>query len=80
MAEKNTEKTVDRQQSLHAALQQIEKQFGKGAIMRFGDENIQHVEAISTGCLTLDIALGIGGIPKGRIIEIYGPESSGKRL
>jgi len=78
MAEKNTEKTVDRQQSLHAALQQIEKQFGKGAIMRFGDENIQHVEAISTGCLTLDIALGIGGIPKGRIIEIYGPESSGK--
>lgn len=78
MAEKNTEKTVDREQSLHAALQQIEKQFGKGAIMRFGDENIQHVEAISTGCLTLDIALGIGGIPKGRIIEIYGPESSGK--
>ena len=78
MAEKNTEKTVDREQSLHAALQQIEKQFGKGAIMRFGDEDIQHVEAISTGCLTLDIALGIGGIPKGRIVEIYGPESSGK--
>ena len=78
MAEKNTDKTVDKAQSLHAALQQIEKQFGKGAIMRFGDENIQHVEAISTGCLTLDIALGIGGIPKGRIIEIYGPESSGK--
>ena len=78
MAEKNTEKTFDKEQSLKAALQQIEKEFGKGAIMRFGDENIQHVEAISTGCLTLDIALGIGGIPKGRIVEIYGPESSGK--
>ncbi|MBO4380764.1 MAG: recombinase RecA [Clostridia bacterium] len=78
MADKNTEKTFDKEQSLKAALQQIEKEFGKGAIMRFGDENIQHVEAISTGCLTLDIALGIGGIPKGRIIEIYGPESSGK--
>lgn len=77
MAEKN-DKTVDRAQSLQNALQQIEKQFGKGAIMRFGDENIQHVEATSTGCLTLDIALGIGGIPKGRIVEIYGPESSGK--
>ena len=78
MAEKNTDKTLDKQQSLQDALKQIEKQFGKGAIMRFGDENIQKVEAISTGCLTLDIALGIGGIPKGRIIEIYGPESSGK--
>ncbi|MBR4800129.1 MAG: recombinase RecA [Clostridia bacterium] len=78
MADKNTEKTFDKEQSLKAALQQIEKEFGKGAIMRFGDENIQHVEAISTGCLTLDIALGIGGIPKGRIVEIYGPESSGK--
>ena len=77
MAEKN-DKTVDRAQSLQNALQQIEKQFGKGAIMRFGDESIQHVEAVSTGCLTLDIALGIGGIPKGRIVEIYGPESSGK--
>ncbi len=78
MAEKNTDKTLDKQQSLQDALKQIEKQFGKGAIMRFGDDNIQKVEAISTGCLTLDIALGIGGIPKGRIIEIYGPESSGK--
>ncbi len=63
---------------LESALAQIEKQFGKGAIMRLGDAPIQKVEAISTGCLTLDIALGIGGIPKGRIIEIYGPESSGK--
>ena len=78
MAEKTTDKTVDKAQSLKAALQQIEKEFGKGAIMRYSDDNIQHVEAVSTGCLTLDIALGIGGIPKGRIIEIYGPESSGK--
>lgn len=64
--------------SLELALAQIEKQFGKGAIMRLGEEHIQKFEAVSTGCLTLDIALGIGGIPKGRIIEIYGPESSGK--
>ena len=64
--------------SLELALAQIENQFGKGAIMRLGEEHIQKVEAVSTGCLTLDIALGIGGIPKGRIIEIYGPESSGK--
>lgn len=63
---------------LELALAQIEKQFGKGAIMRLGDNEVQKVEAVSTGCLTLDIALGIGGIPKGRIVEIYGPESSGK--
>ena len=64
--------------NLEQALQQIEKQFGKGAIMKFGETEVQKVEAIPTGCLTLDIALGIGGIPRGRIIEIYGPESSGK--
>lgn len=69
---------LDKNHSLELALAQIEKQFGKGAIMRMGDSEIQKVEAISTGCLTLDIALGIGGVPKGRIIEIYGPESSGK--
>lgn len=68
----------DKGNSLELALAQIEKQFGKGAIMRLGDNEVQKVEAISTGCLTLDIALGIGGIPKGRIVEIYGPESSGK--
>lgn len=68
----------DKGNSLELALQQIEKQFGKGAIMRLGDNEVQKVEAVSTGCLTLDIALGIGGVPKGRIIEIYGPESSGK--
>ena len=59
--------------NLEQALQQIEKQFGKGAIMKFGETEVQKVEAIPTGCLTLDIALGIGGIPRGRIIEIYGP-------
>lgn len=64
--------------NLEQALQQIEKQFGKGAIMKFGETEVQKVESIPTGCLTLDIALGIGGIPRGRIIEIYGPESSGK--
>ena len=72
------DKVKTREESLADALAQIEKQFGKGSIMRYGDNAVQKVEAISTGCLTLDIALGIGGIPKGRIIEIYGPESSGK--
>jgi recombination protein RecA len=61
-----------------AAVSQIEKQFGKGAIMRMGDETQRKIESISTGALGLDLALGVGGIPKGRIIEIYGPESSGK--
>lgn len=79
MAEKkDVNPTNDRAKNLELALSQIEKNFGKGAIMRMGDTDIQKVEAISTGCLTLDVALGIGGIPKGRIIEIYGPESSGK--
>lgn len=82
MAEKGLDKNVfkgdDKVQNLKAALNQIEKNFGKGAIMLMGDTNVQHVESIPTGCLTLDVALGIGGIPKGRIVEIYGPESSGK--
>lgn len=78
MAEKNVEKTNDRAHNLQLALAKIEKDFGKGAVMRLGDTEIPKVEAISTGCLTLDVALGIGGIPKGRIVEIYGPESSGK--
>ncbi len=68
----------DKAQNLENALALIKKQFGDGAIMRLGEENVQKVEALSTGCLTLDMALGIGGIPKGRIVEIYGPESSGK--
>ena len=72
------EKKLSKEESLDQALLQIEKQFGKGAIMKLGNQEIQKVEVIPTGCLTLDVALGIGGIPKGRIIEIYGPESSGK--
>ncbi len=67
-----------RAQALEVAMKQIEKQYGKGAIMRLGDEAERNVEAAPTGSLGLDIALGIGGYPKGRIIEIYGPESSGK--
>jgi len=64
--------------ALSAALAQIEKQFGKGAIMRLGDRAIEDVQVVSTGSLGLDIALGIGGLPRGRVVEIYGPESSGK--
>jgi recombination protein RecA len=71
----NTEKA----KALQAALAQIDKQFGKGSIMRLGDgEAVEAIEAVSTGSLGLDIALGIGGLPRGRVIEIYGPESSGK--
>jgi len=69
---------VDRNKALETALNQIEKQFGKGAVMRLGQNSTLNVGHISTGSLSLDIALGIGGLPRGRIIEIYGPESSGK--
>ncbi len=68
----------DKKKALETALAQIEKNYGKGAIMRLGDDIPINVEAISTGSLTLDLALGIGGVPRGRIVEIYGPESSGK--
>ena len=68
----------DKEKALETALAQIEKQFGKGAVMKLGQDSALNVEAIPTGSLSLDIALGIGGVPKGRIIEIYGPESSGK--
>lgn len=68
----------DREKALKAAIAQIEKQYGAGAVMRLGDNGAQNCEAISTGSLTLDMALGIGGVPRGRIVEIYGPESSGK--
>lgn len=87
MAKKNNEKISSqvvpaqneaRKQALTAALSQIEKQFGKGAIMKMSDQPVEKIEVISTGALSLDIALGVGGVPKGRIIEIYGPESSGK--
>ncbi|AVP53748.1 recombinase RecA [Clostridium tetani] len=64
--------------AIEAAMGNIEKQFGKGSVMKLGEKNILDIEAISTGCLGMDIALGIGGVPKGRIVEIYGPESSGK--
>ncbi|MFT6553056.1 recombinase RecA [Alloalcanivorax venustensis] len=68
----------DKSKALSAALSQIERQFGKGSVMRMGDQKRERIPAISTGSLGLDIALGIGGLPKGRIVEIYGPESSGK--
>ena len=69
----------DKMRALDAALSQIEKQYGKGAVMRLGENTSNmNVETIPTGSLSLDIALGLGGIPRGRIIEIYGPESSGK--
>lgn len=77
MAVSNT--NTDKDKALEAALMQIQKQFGKGAIMKLGDDNaLTDIQAISTGSITLDIATGIGGVPRGRIIEIYGPESSGK--
>ena len=68
----------DKKKALEAALGQIEKQFGKGSVMKLGDVSAMNIEAIPTGALSLDVALGIGGIPKGRIIEVFGPESSGK--
>ncbi|MFB0981732.1 MAG: recombinase RecA, partial [Alteromonadaceae bacterium] len=68
----------DKEKALEAALSQIERQFGKGSIMKLGDNNTMDVETISTGSLALDVALGAGGLPLGRVVEIYGPESSGK--
>jgi len=68
----------NKQKALDAALSQIDRQFGKGSVMRMGDAGAIQVEAISTGSLGLDVALGVGGLPKGRVVEIYGPESSGK--
>ncbi|WP_027634238.1 recombinase RecA [Clostridium hydrogeniformans] len=69
---------MDKLKALEAAMGQIEKQFGKGSIMKLGENSILKLDSISSGCLDLDIALGIGGVPRGRIVEIYGPESSGK--
>lgn len=68
----------DKLKAIQAAMSQIEKQFGKGAIMTLGENSILDIDSIPTGCLALDVALGIGGVPRGRIVEIYGPESSGK--
>ena len=83
MAKKEKEEVVpgspaDKLKALQAAMDRIEKNFGKGAIMKLGDENIQQIEVIPTGSLGLNMALGVGGYPRGRIIEIFGPESSGK--
>src|SRR5204863_4181653 len=69
---------MDRQKALEAALAQIDRAFGKGSAMRLGSREKMEVETISTGSLGLDIALGVGGLPRGRVVEIYGPESSGK--
>ncbi len=69
---------ADREKALEAALGQIDRQFGKGSIMRLGDENRPKVDVIPTGSIALDVALGIGGLPRGRVVEVYGPESSGK--
>ncbi|MZD09208.1 recombinase RecA [Streptomyces sp. SID5785] len=69
---------TDREKALDAALAQIERQFGKGAVMRMGERSQEPIEVISTGSTALDVALGVGGIPRGRVVEIYGPESSGK--
>ncbi len=65
-------------EAINSAIRNIEKQFGKGAIMRLGENPTMNVEVISTGCLSIDLALGVGGLPRGRVIEIFGPESSGK--
>ena len=75
---KKQQELKEKNKSLEAAINQIDQNFGKGSVMRLGQQQALDVEAISTGSLSLDLALGIGGLPKGRIIEIYGPESSGK--
>jgi recombination protein RecA len=77
-AESKKSSASEKQKALELTLQQIEKQFGKGSIMKLGDQHHENVAAIPTGALSLDIATGVGGIPRGRIVEIYGPESSGK--
>ena len=76
--EKKDKELKEKNKSLDAAISQIDQNFGKGSVMRLGQQQALDIEAISTGSLSLDLALGIGGLPKGRIIEIYGPESSGK--
>src|SRR5579863_2963219 len=69
---------MEKDKALEAALSQIEKQFGKGSVMKMGEDLHLQIESISTGAMSLDLALGIGGLPRGRIVELYGPESSGK--
>src|SRR5688572_33141122 len=72
------EQKFDRLKAIDSALSQIERQFGKGAIMRLGQRETLGIEAISTGSISIDAAIGIGGFPRGRVVEVYGPESSGK--
>ena len=69
---------MDRERAVDQAISQIERQFGRGSIMKMGEERVIDIPAISTGSLALDIALGIGGVPRGRVLEVFGPESSGK--
>ena len=69
---------TEKQESTNTAIEQIREKFGEGAIMKFGENKAMQVEVIPTGCLSMDIALGIGGVPRGRVVEIYGSESSGK--
>lgn len=78
MAKEQKDMAEDKKSALEQVLQAIEKQHGKGSIMKLGEETTADIEVIPTGCLTLDMALGVGGVPRGRIVEIYGPESSGK--
>ncbi|MCB2049517.1 MAG: DNA recombination/repair protein RecA, partial [Novosphingobium sp.] len=78
LIQEGKENSVDREKALEAALAQIDRAFGKGSAMKLGSREAMQIEAISTGSLGLDIALGIGGLPRGRVVEVYGPESSGK--
>ncbi len=75
---KKQQEVKEKNKALNAAISQIDQNFGKGSVMRLGQQQAMDVESISTGSLSLDLALGIGGLPKGRVIEVYGPESSGK--
>src|SRR5688500_20129362 len=79
LVQEGKEKDMDRQKALEAALAQIDRAFGKGSAMKLGSKEAMQVEAISTGSLGLDIALGVGGLPRGRVVEIYGPERSEER-
>ena len=78
MAEIDEKRAQEKKKALEMAMAQIDKQFGKGAVMKLGDNVNMNIDTISTGSLGLDMALGVGGLPRGRIVEVYGPESSGK--
>ncbi len=78
MAKKSTSGDDNKLKALQTTLDRLKKTYGKGAVMRLGDQQVEKIETISTGSVALDVALGTNGFPKGRVIEIYGPESSGK--